>query len=84
MDQVEAHASSAHQGAVTQDAVKHLKFASLIKIRHEAVIRRELKLALHVVVIEHNTLVLFEFVFLGDKVLGFITKEVDDKRSAVC
>ena len=79
MDEVEAHAGSAHLGTVTQDAVKHLKFASLIKIRHEAVVRRELKLAVHVVVIQHNTVILFEFVFLGDKVVGCITKKVDDK-----
>lgn len=81
--EVQAHAGTSHFGTVAQDAAVHLEFASLVKIRHEAVVSRKLKLTVHVVVVQYNTVVLFEFVVLGDKVLGFVTEEVDDQRCAV-
>ena len=83
MDEVQAHPSSAHMGTVSQDTAEHFEFASLIEVRHEAVVLRELKLAILAAVKEYDGAVLFQRVGFGGQMARFLAKEVDDDGSAM-
>ena len=84
MDEVQAHPSSAHLGTVSQDTAEHFEFASLVEVRHETVVLRELKLTILAVVKENDRAVLFHRVGFGDQMARFLAKKVDDDGSAMC
>ena len=83
MDEVQAHPSSSHLGTVSQDTAVHFEFASLVEVRHEAVILRELKLTILAVVKEYDGSVFFQRVGFGGQMARFLAKEVDDDGSAM-
>ena len=84
MDEVQLHPSSAHLATISQDTAVHFEFAFLVKVRHEAVVLRELKLTILVVVKKYDVVVFFHRVRLSDQMARLFPNEVDDDGRAIC